>query len=473
MKGVLGIDDLRGIGSIVAEGCDVGNLLPLVEPRVVIDSRMVTGGEVFVALAGEQTDGHRYVDEVFSRGALWAVVSEAWYATRPEARDTVPRRYLVVADTVAALQQMASVYRGTFSVPVLGVGGSNGKTTTKELLASVLATVFRVQMSCGNRNNHLGVPLTLLQMKRDTELAVVEMGINRPGEMELLVSIARPTHALLTNIGHEHLEFLHGLAGVAEAESALYRYVDRNGGTCFVNIADPWLARAAAGLQRTVRYGLDHCQRGVPHAEGITLDVLGRPSFRLCLGAERQQVSLKLVGRHNVLNSLAAAAVGTHFGLSLSLIREGLEKLLPAPGWKRLEFQEAEGVVVVNDTYNANPDSMRLAIDLLCELHCPGRKIAVLGDMLELGESSMLEHERIGRYIQQSSIDLLFTFGDHSKGYVTGNESRLFGHFGSRESLFRSLADFVVPGDAVLFKASRGMRLEEVADALCRKRTRP
>jgi len=469
MKGVLGEADLGKIGEIVTAdaGCDVPQMQ---EPSVVIDSREVKDADVFVALRGGETDGHRYIDEVFSKGASWAVVSKEWYESHPLQAGMGRRNYLVVADTVEGLQRLASLYRGTFDVPVLGIGGSNGKTTTKELVASVLATGFRVHMSKGNLNNHLGVPLTLLQMKRDTGIAVVEMGINHPGEMELLADIARPTHGLLTNIGHEHLEFLHDLDGVAAAETRLYDYLDSNGGVCFVNTGDARLKKAAQGLRCRVLYGLDEYGDQVPHAEEIGLDAHGRPMFLLCSGADRLTVTLRLTGRHNVINALAAAAVGSYFGLSLDGIRDGLQNLNPPSGWKRMEYLKAGGVTVINDTYNANPDSVRYAIDLLDELSCPGRKIAVLGDMLELGDSGELEHEKIGKYIQQSTIDLLLTFGDLALGYLSGNETRAYGHYTSREELSKALIDMVLPGDAVLFKGSRGMRLDEAANALCIER---
>lgn len=471
MKAVLDMLDLQGIGRIVV-GDAADGLSRIVEPVVVIDSREVQEGGIFVALEGERTDGHRYIDDVFAKGASLAVVSEVWYASHGQKDGAAGRRsYLIVDDTVRGLQQMAVAYRRSFSIPVFAVGGSNGKTTTKELIASVLGVGFKVHMSRGNRNNHLGVPLTLLQMKRDTEIAVVEMGINHPGEMELLASIAMPTHGLLTNIGHEHLEFLHDLQGVAAAETRLYEYLDGHGGVCFVNADDPWLLSAASKLERAVLYGLNGCGEGVPHAESAALDPFGRPSFMLCLSQACESVTLSLTGRHNVVNALAAAAAGSYLGLSLREIKEGLENMIPATGWKRLEFQEAGGVMIVNDTYNANPDSMRLAIDLLCDLQCSGRKIAVLGDMLELGSSAELEHEKTGRYIQQSGIDLLFTFGDLSKHFSTGNASRSCGHFESREALASALGDVVASGDAVLFKGSRGMKLEEVADALNHERS--
>ncbi|MBN1279030.1 MAG: UDP-N-acetylmuramoyl-tripeptide--D-alanyl-D-alanine ligase [Chlorobium sp.] len=469
MKGILSESDLRRIGTIVVSG--YGDESPeMDEPCVVIDSRVIADGDVFVALCGERTDAHRYIDEVFSKGASWAVVSEDWYALHPIDPGMGRRRYLVVPDTVKGLQRLASAYRDTFAIPVVAVGGSNGKTTTKELVASVLATGFRVHMSKGNLNNHLGVPLTLLQIKRDTEIAVVEMGINHPGEMELLASIAKPTHGLLTNIGHEHLEFLRDLDGVADAETRLYEYLDSNGGICFVNTGDARLKKAAAGLRRTVLYGLDEFGEQVPHVEEIGLDEYGRATFFLCSGGKRHFVTLRLTGRHNVINALAAAAVGSYFGLALAAVREGLENLHPASGWKRMEYRKAGGVTIINDTYNANPDSVRYAIDLLDELSCPGRKIAVLGDMLELGNSGALEHDKIGRYIQRSTIDLLLTIGDLARGYVSGNEARAYGHYANREELSKALLDMVRPGDVVLFKGSRGMRLDEAANVLCDER---
>lgn len=469
VSGVLTIDDFRNIGEVVVSG-QVAPPQELVSPVVVIDSREVTGGELFIALKGEHADGHCFVSTVFDKGASWAMVSREWYEVQGASGPPTGKGFIVTEDTVAGLQQLSTIYRSRFSLPVVAIGGSNGKTTTKEMVASVLGTGFKVHMSQGNRNNHLGVPLTLLQLRRDTDIAVVEMGINHPGEMTLLAEIARPTHALLTNIGHEHLEFLLDLDGVASAELPLFDYLRQRGGTVFVNSDDPRLNAAGAGLSGSVRYGITKNPALSCWAEDICVNRAGHLSFLLCSPAGSEAVTLNFTGKHNVINAIAAASVGQHFGLSLHQIRDGLEALVPAPGWKRLEVMDSFGLRVLNDTYNANSDSMRKAIDALCDIPCAGKRVAVLGDMLELGVAGDSEHEAIGRYIQQSSIDRLFTFGERAR--LFGREAAVvgWGHFGSREELLAALLPVLSEGDVVLFKGSRGMRLEQVVEALINTR---
>jgi UDP-N-acetylmuramoyl-tripeptide--D-alanyl-D-alanine ligase len=476
-KGVLTIDDFREVGEVVL-GARLRVSLPqpqppseIASPIVVIDSRVVRGGEIFVALRGENADGHSFIDTVFEMGACWAMVSRHWYEAQGSVEPPPGKGFIVTDDTVAGLQQLSTIYRGTFSIPVVAIGGSNGKTTTKEMVASVLGRGFKVQMSQGNRNNHLGVPLTLLQLRHDTDIAVVEMGINHPGEMALLATIARPTHALLTNIGHEHLEFFLDLDGVAKAETQLFDYLHQHGGTAFVNTDDPWLSRAAAGLERYVSYGVVKSSATTCWAREISVNKDGTLSFLLCSSAGTESVSLNFTGKHNVVNAIAAAAVGAYFGLSLREIREGLELLAPAPGWKRLEVLDSCGLRILNDTYNANSDSMRRAIDTLCDIPCIGKRVAVLGDMLELGVAGEVEHEAIGRYIQKSSVDMVFTFGE--KARIIGREAPelLQGHFECREKLLAALLGVSEEGDTLLFKGSRGMKLEQVVDALVNART--
>jgi len=470
VKGVVTVNDFRTIGEvIIAESefppCEIAN------PVVVIDSREVKGGELFIALKGEKTDGHSYIESVFEKGACWAMVSREWYERDGSVEPPPGKGFIVTDDTVEGLQQLSVLYRSTFSCPVIAIGGSNGKTTTKEMVASVLATGFKVQMSRGNRNNHLGVPLTLLQLRQDTEIAVVEMGINHPGEMELLADIAKPTHALLTNIGHEHLEFLLDLDGVAEAELQLFSYSRQHAGTVFVNGDDPRLKNAGAGLAGSISYGTREVPLHSCWSREISVERDGRVSFTLCSASGSEKVILNFTGKHNVVNAVAAAAVGRHFGLSLCQIREGLERLIPAAGWKRLEVVDACGIRILNDTYNANSDSMRLAINALCDMPCSGKRVAVLGDMLELGAAADAEHATIGSYIQQSTVDMLFTFGEKASLLCRATPRNCRGHFESREKLCDALLEVVQDGDAVLFKGSRGMKLEEVVEALINART--
>ncbi|NTU45743.1 MAG: UDP-N-acetylmuramoyl-tripeptide--D-alanyl-D-alanine ligase [Chlorobiaceae bacterium] len=468
MNGVLSVEDFRGIGDVVTHGSP---LLTITAPVVVIDSREVKGGELFVALKGERTDGHCYVSNVFQQGASWVMVSREWYEKEGSPQPPEGKGFIVTVDPVAGLQQLALCYRNTFSIPVVAIGGSNGKTTTKEMVASVLATGFTVHMSQGNRNNHLGVPLTLLQIRPDTGIAVVEVGINHPGEMEELTAIARPTHGLLTNIGHEHLEFLIDLDGVAAAETQLFTYLQESGGTAFVNGDDARLRSAGEALDGPVIYGTAELPGRLCWARDISVCRDGRISFVLCSTDRTEPVTLNFTGKHNVINAVAAAAVGLHFGLPLSRIREGLESLVPATGWKRLEVMDSFGLRILNDTYNANSDSMRLAIDALCDLPCEGKRIAVLGDMLELGAAGDVEHESIGRYIHGSRVDLLFVYGEKARLICRESPGNCQGHFSTHEELLEALLDAVHDGDAILFKGSRGMKLERVVEALMNVRT--
>jgi UDP-N-acetylmuramoyl-tripeptide--D-alanyl-D-alanine ligase len=335
----------------------------------------------------------------------------------------------------------------------------------------VLSTSFNVLVTQGNFNNHLGVPLTLLQMRRDTEVAVIEMGINHPGEMEFLASLVRPTHGLLTNIGHEHLEFFGSLDGVADAEAALFRYLEAHGGAAFVNEDDHRLAAAGTTLSRKTGYGMQPGAARAWWAENIGADRVGRVSFTLSSeSGVHQPVAMRFVGRHNVINAVAAAALGAHFGLDPALIANGLGSLQPAKGWKRMELFDDGETVVLNDTYNANPDSVRFALDTLAAIECRGRRIAVLGDMLELGDNSAIEHEGIGRYIRELPIDACLAYGDDARLICREAGDRCAGHFETMDALRQFLSNYVQPGDALLFKGSRGMRLELAADDLIKQK---
>jgi len=471
VTGVLYSNDFLALGEVIVSRRD-SPPVEIAEPNVAIDSREITEGAIFVALKGERTDGHCYIGTAFEKGGCWAMVSREWYETAGSLEPPAGKGYIVVTDPVAGLQQLSILYRNTVSLPVIAIGGSNGKTTTKEMVAAVLGTGFKVSMSQGNRNNHLGVPLTLLQLRSDTEVAVVEVGINHPGEMGVLAGIVRPTHALLTNIGHEHLEFLFDLDGVAAAETELFDYVRDHGGTAFVNVDDPRLRASGAAITGSCCYGISDYPDRSCWATAISVERDGRLSFLLTSPAGAERVTLNFTGKHNVINAVAAASVGLHFGLSLNRIREGLEGLAPAPGWKRLEVLDAAGLRILNDTYNANSDSMRLAIDALCDMPCKGRRVAVLADMLELGAAGDVEHELIGRYLHERVVDRLFTLGEKARLICRENPGSCRGHFESHEALLGALSGELHDGDAVLFKGSRGMKLERVVDALVKERTK-
>lgn len=463
MSVCLNKEEIESIG--VPVGFRSGETVGLCDPQVAIDSREIRPGGVFFALKGERTDGHEFLPDAFDRGAFLAVVSREWYSRHTEGVHGAGRRYLVVHDTLEALQMMAQRYRTKFSIPVIGIGGSNGKTTTKEMTAAVLSRKFNVHLSKGNLNNHLGVPLTILGLRDTHEVAVVEMGINHPGEMELLVSIALPDHALLTNIGHEHLEFLRDLDGVERAETVLYRETASRGGRLFVNTDDSRLAGAAAGSEHRVDYGsVRNGNRVWP--EQVVLDPAGHASFRLCTGAGAAGLTINFAGRHNVHNAVAAAAVGDFFGVPLEEIAEGLRSLVPYDGWKRLELVQADGIRVFNDTYNANPDSVTMAMKTVCEIPCSGRRVLVLGDMLELGAVAAGEHRRIGELVAQLPFEALYTYGELSALACSSAGPRCRGHYTSHAHLLEALRSFLRKDDILLLKGSRGMRLERIAQGL-------
>lgn len=453
--------ELEAVGMLV--GYPEGEDVRWCDPVAVIDSRMIEGGELFFALQGERTDGHDFVGAAFNRGAACAIVSREWYSHQGASIHGEGMRYLVVPDPEKALQQLAGTYRAKFTGSLIGIGGSNGKTTTKEMIAAVLGEKYCVHASKGNLNNHLGVPLTLLGLRSYHEMAVIEMGINHPGEMELLCSIARPDFGFLTNIGHEHLEFLCDLDGVARAETELYRDVDSRGGTVFLNEADSRLAAAAGGLQHVVPFGTS---KGKIHARHIVLDAEGHPSFILCHEKGELPLTLGFAGRHNVHNSLGAVTVGFFFGCSPEEVQRALEALRPEGGWKRLEVFEANGIRVFNDTYNANPDSALMAMKTVCEVPCSGRRIMVLGDMLELGESSEEAHRSLGELVSRLPFHALYTYGEYAAGSCRAAGSKCRGHFTSHNRLLELLKEELQSGDLLLLKGSRGMRLERIAEGL-------
>ncbi len=456
-------NDLEAVG--IPAGFAGNEAVEWCDPHVSIDSRDIRNGSIFFALKGDRTDGHEYVSRAFESGAFCAVVSREWYSRHAGSVHREGWRYLVVHDTVSALQELASIYRGKFSFPVIGIGGSNGKTTTKEMTAAVLGTRYRVHMSKGNLNNHLGVPLTLFGLRDTHELAVVEMGINHPGEMELLTAIARPDFALLTNIGHEHLEFLRDLDGVEQAETELFRDTERRGGTVFLNTGDARLRAAASGLCNRVDYGSEK-DGNLIWPEQIVLDPAGRASFTLCTASGNVRLMLHFSGRHNVENAVAAAAVGCRFNIPLQDIAAGLGSLVPADGWKRLEYIDADGIRIFNDTYNANPDSVTMALKTVCEIPCSGRRVLVFADMLELGDAAAFEHRRMGELVARLPFDAVYTYGEHAALSCRAAGPKCRGHYTSHAHLLDALKTFLRHDDLLLLKGSRGMRLERIAEGL-------
>lgn len=428
------------------------------------DSRTIKPGEVFIALRGENFDGHAYIDDVAAKGAAAAVVERAW-----SGRADIP--LIVTDDPLKAFGQIAREHRRTFEHPVVAVAGSNGKTTTKELVAAVLSKRFGVLKTTGNLNNLIGVPTTMLRIDPSHSAAVVEIGTNMPGEIEQLCEILEPTHGIITNIGREHLELLGSIEGVAEEEGKLFRYLESTDGVSFVNADDAQLRRVAS-MGRTTTYGF---REGVDvRGEVQRLTETGTPVVRVEAGNEKSVITMKLPGIHSATNALAATAIGLHFGLSLEQIRTALEEFEPlegASGYARLAPVRAEGgALILNDTYNANPDSMVVAFETLSAmtLGAGGRRIVVLGDMRELGASSAEEHTRLGEEIARAKLDGAYFYGTEMKRAhdALAKSATTSQAFDDKSALIDALKRELLPQDVVLVKGSRGTKMEEVVAAL-------
>jgi UDP-N-acetylmuramoyl-tripeptide--D-alanyl-D-alanine ligase len=429
--------------------------------RVCTDSRQVRRGDLFFALPGERFDGHAFLGEAAGKGAVAAVVA------RGLSPGSLPNCALVaVQDTRQALGLLAARYRRDFSLPVVAVAGSNGKTTTKELVASVLRQKFPTLSSEGSFNNEIGVPLTLLRLEAAHRAAVLEAGTNHPGELARLLEIISPGLGVLTSIGREHLEFFGDLPGVVQEEGWLAESLPAEG-ILFTNGDSQWTSLIARrGRARLVRVGFSEANdwRAAnlrPDKQGVTFRVEGP---RADLAGEFR---INLVGRHQVVNALFAIAVGGELGLGRSEISLGLAQC-KAPRM-RLEVWEHNGISVLDDAYNANADSMLAALETLREMPCKGRRVAVLGDMAELGPHSEAAHEEVGRRVAELGIGQLFAVGKMApllaRGARGAGLNRVL-EFADAEGAGLALRQFLKTGDLLLLKASRAARLERIAQML-------
>lgn len=428
---------------------------------VSTDSRTVAPGDLFIAIRGENFDGHRFVRDALAKGALGAVVDASWAK-----RESAAGGLLVVDDTTKALGAVAQLHRKRFSIPVLAIAGSNGKTTTKDMVTAVLSMKYCVHSTQGNLNNQIGVPHTLLRLDRQHEAAVIEIGTNHPGELALLCDILQPTHGLITTIGREHLEFFGSVEGVAREEGTLFDHLAKQKqGLSFVNAGDPRVKAAAKQLKRKVSYGI--AARGVSVAgKVVALNENGCAvlQFQGRRMKNPARVELSVPGEHNALNALAAAAVGLTFGVPVTRIRQALKSFHAAS--KRMEVKNVHGVMILNDAYNANPESMLAALRTLAAAKVTGKRIAVLGDMRELGPSAPAEHEAIGKEAARLGIDYLLTFGELARRISGAAAGTCALHYDQKNILAEYLAELAAPGDAVLIKGSRSMKLEDVATFL-------
>jgi len=433
---------------------------------VATDSRQVRSGDLFVALRGDRYDGHAFVGDAVADGA-GAVMVEAG-ASPSVAKDCA---CLEVDDPRRALGRLAARYRQDMDLPVIAVAGSNGKTTTKELIASVLGRRFNVHWSPASYNNDVGVPLTLLGIQRDHQVAVVEVGTNHPGELAPLVRMCRPQMGVLTSLAREHLEFFGGLAGVVEEEGWLAELLPPTG-TLWLNGDSPMMDQIISRCQaRVVRAGLGGHNDW--RARDLSTNTQGlRFAVETAVPNVSGEYRIGLLGRHQVTNALLALAVGAELGLGAEDLRRGLEVCRPLN--HRLERVEAGGVVVLDDAYNANADSALAALETLREHPCTGRRVAVLGDMAEQGDSGPSVHTELGRRVAELKLDQFFAVGMMAEVMARAARSSGFTkvvEFAEAGAATEAVEQFVRPGDVVLVKASRTLRLERVREALCRAAT--
>lgn len=445
------------------------------------DTRSLKKGEVFIALTGENFDGHRFLDMAAERGAPVALVARSWFDGAAGARPATDLPLIVVEDTLVTYGRIASAYRESFDIPVVAVAGSNGKTTTKELIADLLAVKHNVLRTEGNLNNLIGVPAMMLRMRSEHTAAVIEIGTNTPGEIAMLCEILRPTHGIITNIGREHLELLGSVEGVAREEGALFEYLRAAGGTVFVNLDDRYIASMGKGLPKRITYGMT--RRADVAGKRGKLNPFGAPSLEITdrRKGEAKPIALQLQtpGEHTAGNALAAAAVALAFRVPAREIKRRLEAFAPPiykGGYARLApMMTASGARVLNDTYNANPDSTLAALRTLASVKPErgGRRIAVLADMRELGTSSAAEHKGLGEEIaSMPRIDFVLFHGDEMKrahralASHASNGAARSRHFTDKEKLIAALRTMLTPHDIVLVKGSRSMRMEEVVKGI-------
>ncbi|MCM1134460.1 MAG: UDP-N-acetylmuramoyl-tripeptide--D-alanyl-D-alanine ligase [Clostridium sp.] len=435
---------------------------------VVIDSRKIEKDGIFIATRGEKVDGHSFIFDVAAKGALGVVCEKA-----PE---NCPVPYILVEDSFQALKEIAEYYRQQLEIKVVGITGSVGKTSTKEFIAAALSQKYKVLKTVGNFNNEIGLPLTVLSIRSEHEIAVLEMGISNFGEMHRLSKIARPDICVMTNIGRCHLENLGTREGIFKAKSEIFDFMNPDG-YVFVNGDDNLLALVRKkGSHKTVHFGFG------PENEIFASDIEGRGLFgshaviHTRLEGHPMEifpVEVPLPGRHMIMNALAAAGVGIQLGLSSKEVRQGIAEVEEVGG--RGNVVSLPGYTLIDGSYNANPESMKAAIGLLTLAE--GRKVAALGDMFELGEKEKQLHAEVGDYAAAQGIDVLICVGKLSENMYAAAErsaedkekKTTVYYFKDRDEMLKELPILIKEGDTILIKASHGMKFEKVAEFLQKK----
>jgi UDP-N-acetylmuramoyl-tripeptide--D-alanyl-D-alanine ligase len=425
-----------------------------------IDSRTLSQGDLFIAIAGERFDGHDYVEAALEKGAVAAIVQQG----KNVGGD--PRRLLRVEDTMRALQSLGAAARRLWGKPLLAVTGSAGKTTTKEILAHILATRFRVMKSSGNLNNHIGLPLQLLKLEAEHDIAVVEMGMNHAGEIRALGMLAHHDLAIVTVVAPVHLEFFESLRDIARAKYEIIETL-HPGGVAVLNADDDYVCQFGRDFKgKVVTFGIKRAAD--VSAQKIKLNGAEGSTFELVAGSVREPVSFPLVGEHNIYNALAAAAAAMDRGITPSQAAVALSSIRPPE--KRGQVLEIGGATIINDCYNSNPRALEAMIDTLASMKAQ-RRILVAGEMLELGPTAEALHRECGQHAAEKKIDVVIGVRGLAQALAeaacgAGTQAQFME---TPEQAGEWLAHNLRPGDAVLLKASRGVKLERVLEVLQEK----
>lgn len=414
-------------------------------PKITTDSRNCPRGSIFFALKGEKFDGNQYAEKALATGCNYAVIDNPDYVSG--------ERTILVDDVLRTLQQLALRHRRTLGIPIIGITGTNGKTTTKELLAAVLSSKFNLLYTEGNLNNHIGVPLTLLRLTHEHEMAVIEMGASHPGDIRELVNIALPNYGIITNVGRAHLEGFGSFEGVVKTKGELYDYIRRTKGKIFIKKENKDLQDISLGIDQ-ITYGTDTTS----FASGKVVSCDPFLTFNWKQQGNIHTVETHLIGAYNLDNVLAAIAVGRYFRIPSARISRAIATY--EPNNNRSQLKETPGNILLIDAYNANPSSMKVALDNFAAMTV-SPKAVILGDMRELGPASDELHAEVVARVEAANFDKIFLCGEHFR--KTGKE---FATFATTEDLIEALKANPLKGYHILIKGSRGMALEKTVDVL-------
>lgn len=410
---------------------------------ITTDSRNIHEGDLYIALCGKKIDGHLFLNDVNRNGASAALVNKT--------QKNIELQQIEVLNPITEIGKIANAYRKNFDIPVIGITGSNGKTSTKELLSHVLSNDFNVHATNGNFNTKIGLSLTLLQLDKIHTISILEMGASLPGEIESLCQIAEPTHGLITNIAPAHLKGFGSMKNIAREKGALFRYLKN--GTSFVNKTDEYLTNLPV-QGKTITFGL------TPDCD-FPADIFQEKNGTLTLILDAKEIPTHSHNLSFLKNSIAASTIAVALGVGWNNIIKQLQSFSPPPG--RCTVEQINNITIIDDTYNANMTSSIAALDYLKAFSGDGRKIFVFGDMLELGNSSTEQHRKVGEKCNELSLDVVLTFGEntiHTNSAIQNGINHV--HFNSKKKLIKSLKKMITPGDKILFKGSRGMSMESI-----------